>query len=134
MQQHYSSFDRRMARHERRQRRIARKSEIVMRGDGLMVVRPRRGGFMRVVKFMVLGLVLFFGLKSAAYFIQGPITYETRRAALAEGTEVEAMVAHLMQVDPVTRAIIENAGPLVSRAEIWWAENRTALPFAEREL
>ncbi|MEM9438660.1 MAG: hypothetical protein AAGA15_16655 [Pseudomonadota bacterium] len=120
-------FGRRIDRLERKHRKMARGVVPVVRSDGLMVLQPRRGGLRRVVRFMFLALVCLLAFKTVVYQAEGPITYQSRIDRLAAGTGPEAMAAQLMEIDPVTQFVIEQAGPALDRAGQVWREYRPIL-------
>ena len=84
-----------------------------VRGDGLIVVKPKRRarrGF-PLAKLLILGLgfVAFKGFMLASL---GELTYNERLARMGNGTSVEQAGAWVMQIDPLTRFMAGYLEPL----------------------
>ena len=75
-----------------------------LRGDGLIVVepkrRPRRGFPIRGLLGLAFG---FFVFKAFMVASLSEITYNERVAKLAQGSQLEQAGGYVMQIDPVTR-------------------------------
>ncbi|MEL6466976.1 MAG: hypothetical protein AAFQ58_18600 [Pseudomonadota bacterium] len=85
-----------------------------VRGDGLIVVKPkpqpRRGFPLRGLLALALGFFLFKAFMMASL---GETTYDERTGKLAEGTAVEQAGAWLMQLDPFTRYLAGLLEPFI---------------------
>ena len=108
-----TSFARRVGRIERTHRRMARGTSTYMRKDGLLVVRPRRGGgLLRILKataMVVAGGILFKAFLLASL---GSSTYQTRLTLLENGTVPEQYAARIMAVDPATQWLADQANTM----------------------
>jgi len=120
-------FGRRLSRLERKHRRLARGGVTVLRSDGLMVLRPRRFGFLRLFWFIAFAAAALVTFKAVVYVADGPISYQARLDRLAAGTGPEAVTARVMEVDPATQFVIDNAEPHIDRALQMWREFRPVL-------
>ncbi|WP_299688373.1 hypothetical protein [uncultured Tateyamaria sp.] len=84
-----------------------------MRGDGLIVVKPkramRRGFPLRGLLVLVLGFFAFKGFMLASL---GEVTYNERVAKLGNGTMVEQAGAWVMQTEPLTTFLAGFIEPL----------------------
>ncbi|MEM1375269.1 MAG: hypothetical protein AAGF78_12895 [Pseudomonadota bacterium] len=121
------AFGKRINRIERKHRKLARGGVTVLRSDGLMVLRPRRTGFARILAFVLISAAVFCCFKAIVYVADGPISYEARLAQLETGTGPEAMAARLMEVDPLTQTIITHGEPYILRGLQQWKEFRPSL-------
>ncbi|KNX39950.1 hypothetical protein ROTO_35110 [Roseovarius tolerans] len=84
-----------------------------VRGDGLIVFKPKRrmpGLPIRGLLYMVLGFVFFKGVVLAHL---GGVTYEERVAQLAEGSLIQQAGAAVMQPDPLTRIMARYLAPVL---------------------
>lgn len=120
-------FGRRLSRIERKHRRLAKGGVTVLRPDGLMVLQPRRGGFSRVATFLALAFAALIAFKAVVYAMDGPISYQVRVDRLAAGTGPEAVAAQVMEMDPLTQAIVDHGGPYLDRGMQIWREFRLTL-------
>lgn len=86
-----------------------------LRGDGLIVMQPKRRmgrGFpIRGLFTLVAGFFVFKGLMLASL---GDITYNERVAKLQQGGHLEQFSSYMMQIDPVTEFAAGFLEPLVS--------------------
>lgn len=83
-----------------------------IRNDGLIVARPVRRGYRFPFKFALMLIVLFFGFKAFVLSAIGPGTYQIRLNTLKNGTIVEQAGAWALGLDPVTRAVSRQIGPI----------------------
>ncbi|MEL6451735.1 MAG: hypothetical protein AAFQ19_10780 [Pseudomonadota bacterium] len=87
-----------------------------LRGDGLIVAKPkrakRRGGF--PLKGLLLVALGFFLFKAFMLSSMGEITYNERVEKLAQGTQIEQGGAYAMQIDPLTAFLAEYLAPLTN--------------------
>ncbi|WP_261385609.1 hypothetical protein [Tateyamaria omphalii] len=85
-----------------------------MRGDGLIVVKPkrrmRRGFPLKGLLALVAG---FFVFKALMFASLGDITYNERVAKLQQGAQLEQLGSKLMQADPATQFIAGFIDPFV---------------------
>lgn len=83
-----------------------------VRGDGLIVVKPKRATRRGFPMLGLLALVAgFFVFKAIMFASLGDITYNERVAKLGNSTMVEQAGAWVMQADPVTQFIAGFADP-----------------------
>ncbi|MEL7099755.1 MAG: hypothetical protein AAGM84_13070 [Pseudomonadota bacterium] len=100
-------FGRRLTTLGRKHQAMANGYTTQLRGDGLIVVKPKRARSARLpIKGFVLALMGFFAFKAFAVVNMGDITYAERVASLRDGTVVEQAGAVIMQIDPVTLALV----------------------------
>jgi len=85
-----------------------------VRGDGLIVVKPkrrkRRGLSARGTVWFILGIIAF---KSFMLASVGEANYADRLAKLSEGTILEQIGSWVMRVDPVTAQLANVLNPLL---------------------
>ncbi|MGJ8544498.1 MAG: hypothetical protein ACSHWZ_03565 [Sulfitobacter sp.] len=81
--------------------------------DGLITVKPKRAKRGFPLRGLLLSVAGFFVFKAFMLAASGPATYEERLATLQNGSQVEALGAAVLAVDPVTQAIAEKMGPLL---------------------
>ncbi|MEM1234096.1 MAG: hypothetical protein AAGH70_08200 [Pseudomonadota bacterium] len=120
-------FGKRIGRIERKHRKLARGGVTVLRSDGLMVLRPRRTGFARLLAFALISAAAFCCFKAVVYVADGPISYQARLDRLETGTGPEAMAARLMEIDPLTQTLLTHGEPLILRGLQEWKEFRPSL-------
>ncbi len=115
MSDSFEQFDGRLKRIERKRQTMANGYELHMQNDGLIVARPRRARNSRISPRAVImflgGALLFKGVLIASL---GPVAYEERIAALADGSAVEQAGAMVMQIDPIAREIASWITPYLS--------------------
>jgi hypothetical protein len=113
MDDHQREFDTRIRRIDRRHKKLASGFVTNVSADGLIVAVPRRRR-VRVpflgLAVLVLGIVAFKGLVHANL---GEGNYNARVSALAEGTQVERLGAWVMQADPLTLWVSDQAATLL---------------------
>ena len=107
-------FGRRMRSIERKHRRLEKGAVTVTRSDGLMILRPRRSALFRFVRAGILLAAGIVAFKSFVFLADGEISYETRVAQLAQGTLPETYAARIMEIDPVTQFVIDQANWLMA--------------------
>ena len=90
----------------RKHRRMANGYTTRLRGDGLIVVKPKRRKMQFPLKGAVLLLIGFFAFKAFMLMSLGERTYTDRLAQLQGGTIVEQGGAWVMQPDAVTQAMV----------------------------
>ena len=98
------SFEHRLTTLGRKHAALGNGYTTTLRGDGLIVLKPKRRlgrGFpIRGLFALVTGFFVFKGLMLASL---GDITYNERVAKLQQGGHLEQFSSHLMQIDPVTQ-------------------------------
>ncbi|MEO0938721.1 MAG: hypothetical protein AAFY38_11260 [Pseudomonadota bacterium] len=99
-------FGRRLRTLGRKHQSMANGYTTQLRGDGLIVVKPKRKPGRLPLKGFVLALLGFFAFKAFAVISMGDITYSERVDTLRGGTVVEQAGALAMQIDPLTQAMI----------------------------
>ena len=84
-----------------------------VRGDGLIVIKPkrpaRRGFPLKGLLALALG---FFVFKAFMVASLSEITYNERVAKLAQGSQLEQAGGYVMQIDPVTKFLAGFIEPL----------------------
>ncbi|MEP3844303.1 MAG: hypothetical protein ABJM43_03000 [Paracoccaceae bacterium] len=112
-----SSFDSRLRTLGRKHKAMTHGAVAQMRGDGLVLLKPRRYRARRgfPLRGLVLLLLGFFAFKGYMISNIGEEGYEQRIQALAEGTPIEQMGAKVMQADPVTAFLTEAIGKVADR-------------------
>ncbi len=96
-------FDRRVQKILREHRKLSRGYVTTVNHDGLVIARPRRGnGATVLLRGLLLGMLTFVGLKAFLYVQLGPEAYAARTALLEGGSQVEAVGAWAMAMDPAT--------------------------------
>ncbi|SDD29090.1 hypothetical protein [Ruegeria marina] len=105
---------------DHRVRRLTKKHEAMTRGyygrmrkDGLIEVKPRRGRIQFPIRALVLLIAAVFVFKGFLLASLGADTYNYRVERLAAGTPVEQAGAWVMQPDPVSVFLAEQAGPIL---------------------
>ncbi|WP_147108579.1 hypothetical protein [Tateyamaria sp. syn59] len=85
-----------------------------LRGDGLIVVQPRRRYRPNIPARGLLALVAgFFVFKAIMFASLGDITYNERVAKLQQGAYLEQLGSTLMQADDVTQFIAGFIDPFI---------------------
>jgi hypothetical protein len=102
-------FESRLRQVTRKHRRMSNGYTTRLRGDGLIVVKPRR----RRMQFPLRGAMLvalgFFAFKAFMLVSLGERTYADRLTELQGGTILEQGGAWVMQADPVTQVMVDFA-------------------------
>ncbi|TMM55257.1 hypothetical protein [Sulfitobacter sabulilitoris] len=106
-------FDRRLRTLGRKHRAMSRGYSTRIRGDGLIVVEPRRLRFHFPARTVIMLFVGFFMFKGFMLASMGPVTYNHRLATLEKGTVVEQGGAWIMQIDAITKGMAEFIGPIL---------------------
>ncbi|MEO9899134.1 MAG: hypothetical protein ABJD13_12700 [Paracoccaceae bacterium] len=112
-----SSFDSRLRTLGRKHKAMTHGSVVQMRGDGLVLQKPksyraRRGFPLRGLVLLMLG---FFAFKGYMITNIGAEGYDQRIQALAAGTPIEQVGAKVMQADPVTAMLTDAFGKVADR-------------------
>lgn len=105
-------FEDRLTKLDRKHRAMGKGMTASLRGDGLIVVKPK--GFRpylpaRGAVMLIAGFLAFKGLMLAAI---GPDAYGERVADLQSGSIFEKAGAAVMQIDPVTQTVATTLGPI----------------------
>lgn len=98
----HAPFEKRLRKIVRTHERMANGVTHTMRKDGLIVAKPRIYNPRFPLKGMLLLILTAFVFKGYIYASLGPADYETRVAALSEGTLIEQAGAWVMTADIVT--------------------------------
>lgn len=109
----FQTFDKRIRRLTKRNRRLSHGYVMTVNHDGLVVanVRPQKTGFPWFGLVLIFaGLLVFKGFLFAQL---GPLTYEDRVGKLANGTVIEQGGAYIMYADPITISIAGNFSPIL---------------------
>ncbi|MEL6617536.1 MAG: hypothetical protein AAFP16_01575 [Pseudomonadota bacterium] len=106
-------FNKRLTSLHRKHKAMANGYTTHLRGDGLIVVKPRmrarRNPPVRGLVYLALGFFVFKGFMFASL---GDITYNERVAKMGNGTSVEQAGAWVMQADPLTQFLAGYIEPL----------------------
>lgn len=109
MNEQYREFGSRLKRIDRRHRKLSDGYVTSVNHDGLIIAVPRRRR-MRVpfagIALLAVGVIAVKGIVHAQL---GPEVYEARIAALSQGGQVERAGAWVMQADPVTLWVSDQA-------------------------
>ena len=108
-------FDERLRSLGRKHNRMTHGFTTRVRGDGLIVVKPKRYPVhralpLRGLAFLVLGFFAFKGFMLAS---MGNETYDQRVSRLAGGSVVEQVGAKVMVADPLTVAFADTFGAIL---------------------
>jgi len=109
-----SDFMTRLRRLDRRHRAMGRGYTATMRGDGLIVVRPRRLQFRLPIRGFILLMIIFMCFKGFMIASLGEQAYGERLNILKEGSAYEKVGAFIMGVDPVSKGISDILRPFTS--------------------
>lgn len=113
MHQSHLNFDRRVSRLGRKHTAMARGYVHKLQPNGLVIARPKR----RAPRVSPRGVVLFiagiFVFKALLIAHLGEASYEERVAVLQAGSLPEQAGAIVMQVDPVSRWLALEIGPVL---------------------
>lgn len=99
------AFANRVNRVTRKHRAMAHGYSAKLRGDGLIVVQPRRVQFKMPVRGFMLLMLFFMTFKGFMLASLGETDYRARLAILNNGTLYEKAGAFVMGVDPVSQGI-----------------------------
>lgn len=112
MNDQYREFGARLKKIDRRHRKLAEGYVASMSHDGLLIAVPRRRR-LRVpfagIALLAVGIIAFKGVVLAQV---GDAGYQTRLDGLAQGTQVERAAAWVMQADPITQWVAQQAAVL----------------------
>ncbi len=112
MNDQYRQFGARVKKIDRRHRKMSDGYAATMNSDGLLIAVPRRRR-LRVpfagIALLAVGIIAFKGVVLAQ---AGGAEYEARIDGLAQGTQVEKAAAWVMQADPLTRWVAQQASLL----------------------
>ncbi|MEP4198745.1 MAG: hypothetical protein ABJL99_24230 [Aliishimia sp.] len=101
----HTEFSSRVSRLGRQHRAMGRGYTASLRGDGLIVVHPRRLQFKLPVRGFVLLMVAFMVFKGFMVSYLGDATYDARLDVLRSGSLFGEVGAFVMGVDPVANVI-----------------------------
>ncbi|WP_324751791.1 hypothetical protein [Roseovarius sp. Pro17] len=105
-------FEARITKVRRSHSRLAHGYEAKVGRDGLIVFRPKRRRRGVPLRSLIILIAAFVGFKVLVLMQIGDISYQERVNALASGTAPERIGAFAMQIDPVTRIIVQQVVPL----------------------
>lgn len=108
-----TEFASRLSRVTRRHNAMARGYTASVRGDGLIVVHPRRFQFRLPVRGFVLLMTFFMIFKGFMLASLGEATYYERLSILKNGSPFERAGAFVMGVDPVSKFAGDMMRPLL---------------------
>jgi len=107
------SFEKRSRQIVRAHRSVTRRGgELSLGPDGLLTLRPKRGGTGIPFRGLFLIAALFFGAKAMMLVQDGAQTYGERVQKLTQGTTLEQVGAFVLQVDPLTVALAGYIKPM----------------------
>ncbi len=109
----HAEFMHRLAALDKKHSALAQGYVTQIRGDGLIVVKPKRKRWSVSPRAALILFIAFFGFKAFMLSALGPITYDERVDRLAAGTPIEQGGAWVMQIDPLTQMISEYIGPIL---------------------
>jgi len=98
----HAPFEKRLKKIVRTHERMSHGVTHTMRKDGLIVAKPRIYNPRFPLKGLLLLILTAFMFKGYIYATLGPADYESRVAALGEGTLIEQAGAWIMTADVVT--------------------------------
>ncbi len=108
----HAQFDRRLKTLSRKHAQMANGYTSQLRGDGLIVMKPKRASRRGFPLFGLLALIAgFFVFKGIMFASLGDITYNERVAKLGNSTVIEQAGAWVMQADTVTLFVAGFAEP-----------------------
>lgn len=108
----HTQFDKRLKTLSRKHAAMANGYTTMVRGDGLIVVKPKRLRRNPPLRGLALLLLGFFAFKGFMLASLGELTYNERIAKLGNGTAVEQGGAWVMQIEPMTRFLAGFLEPL----------------------
>jgi hypothetical protein len=108
------SFEKRSRQIVRMHRKVIRRGgELNLGPDGLLTVRPKRGGTGIPFRGLFIIAALLFGAKAMMLVQDGAVGYGERVEKLAQGGMVEQAGAFVMQADPLTVKLAAYIQPLL---------------------
>lgn len=107
----FASFDKRLSKIDRKNRKLARGYKTRVEANGLIRARPTRSFHfpLRGALLLVAGFFLFKAFMLASV---GPGAYIDRLALLESGTIVESAGSWVLQIDPLTQYLASQMGPV----------------------
>ena len=105
MSKQKSEFLQRLQKLTKRHRAMSEGYVATMRGDGLIVLEPRKLQFKLPVRGFVLLMAAFMIFKGYMMAALGETAYAERLAILKDGSAFERLGAFIMGLDPVSRVI-----------------------------
>lgn len=106
-------FSSRVSRVDRQHRAMGRGYKASLRGDGLIVVHPRRFQFKLPVRGFVLLMIALMIFKGFMLNQMGDAGYEARLNALRSGSGFGEAGAFIMGIDPVARLVADVLGAVM---------------------
>jgi hypothetical protein len=103
----YAQFEQRRDVLTRKHQELAKGYTAKLGTDGLITLVPARRRSNLPLRLFAASVVAFFVFKSITLALIGPITYQERIDALADGTKFEKGAAWVMQADQVTTRLAE---------------------------
>ncbi|MEM1073910.1 MAG: hypothetical protein AAF665_03715 [Pseudomonadota bacterium] len=103
----FAQFEKRLDTLERKHRELAKGYVAKINPDGLITVEPKRERGLLRPRFALAVIVGFLLFKIVTLAAVGPLTYQDRIAALADGTAFEKVCAWIMQADTISLAAAE---------------------------
>ena len=107
------AFQKRLRRLARQHKALSQGYETRIRGDGLLIVTPKRRTPRVPATAIATFLALFFLLKAVLVAQIGAADYAERVYLLQVGTLIERLGAVVMGIDPVTAFIADIIAPLL---------------------
>jgi hypothetical protein len=107
-------FGSRVNRLSRRHNAMARGYTANIRGDGLIVVQPRRFQFKLPIRGFVLLMAVFMIFKGFMLASLGDQAYYERLSVLRLGSTYEQAGAFVMGIDPVSQVIADSLKPVLN--------------------
>lgn len=111
MSDHQREFSHRLKRLTQRHHAMARGYTARLRGDGLIVVEPRRVHFKLPLRGFVLLMTFFMIFKGFMLASLGSADYSARLNVLEQGRIYEQAGAYIMGIDPVSDLIAQVLRP-----------------------
>ncbi len=106
-----NEFASRLAKLTKRHNAMARGYTATLRGDGLIVVQPRRIQFQLPVRGFVLLMAVFMIFKGFMLAQLGEASYNERLLILSSGSLYEQAGGFVMGIDPVSQVIADTLAP-----------------------
>lgn len=100
-----SEFYKRLSKLTKRHEAMSRGYVATLRGDGLIVLEPRKLQFQFPIRGFVLLMLMFMTFKGYMMAALGEADYAERLAVLQSGSIFEKVGALIMGLDPVSRVI-----------------------------
>ena len=100
-----SEFSKRLAKLTKRHEAMTRGYVATLRGDGLIVLEPRKLQFQLPFRGFVILMLLFMTFKGYMMAVLGETAYAERLTVLHSGSIFEKVGALIMGLDPISRVI-----------------------------